>query len=68
MPLDKTGQEERAKEFNRFLAFIDKVREESAARLAESGEKPIKMVVGIDHLNKKLAVFPVEEAPPAAEN
>lgn len=61
--MDERGEELLDQLFDDFLAFIRKVEEESAKRLAESGEKPITMLIGTNQKTKTIAIVPLGEAP-----
>lgn len=57
-------QRERVRDFDDTLAFIDRVEERSRARMAQTGEKPRRVLIGVDRQNLEIEVVPADPPPP----
>lgn len=66
--MDEEGKEQLGRLFDDFLAFMEKIEEESAKRLAESGEEPITMLIGTDRETGTIAIVPLDEPPDEKES
>jgi hypothetical protein len=59
--IDQQGQEELDREFENFLAFVERTEQESKERLAKTGEKPRRILVGVDRISQTIAVVPIDK-------
>jgi hypothetical protein len=70
MTFDEKEDKDLDREFERFLARIEEIERASDARRAVTGEKPIRVLVGVNPATRTVAVVPVfkiSKLPPSGE-